>query len=469
MKCGKCGTNGKANIIDVPYRSLENVRLVRINPEYIDLKYNDATGKHTYLYSIPDKLKRQIMAGDADIFEETPKIYLDAIRQRKKIKLSYQNLFHLKLPTVAGKDMGWGIPPMTNALKDLFYYYTLRRGQEAIMLEHITPFDIIFPQSNGKFDPYVHSDLSNWKREWERQLANRRKDPNYKAVVPFPVGYERISGDGKNMLLTPEMDFLSKVIIGSMGIPQEFVYGGNMQWSGSSISLRTLENEFLHHRSQLLQMNIWVMDRLRIYLGMAIPKSIRFTDFKMADDMQKMQMMINLAQANKLDWEDIYKELGKDPEVIRERIMQEKLFEAKIMEQDALIQAEAQAKAQQIQARIMASQDDTVGGDQAAVEQEQDPAKAETMKAIAKKMIGQPPEAQQEALQRLAKMDYQFSKGVEQLLSQGLQPGGPKREAPKPKAQPAVTLTTQKPAGPKGAVNMKPLPTQKPPRRQGGI
>lgn len=454
MKCKKCGADEEAKIVDVHFKSIQHVRLVRINPEFIDIKYNDATGNHVYLYSIPDKLRRQIMSGDPDILEDTPQVYLDAIKQRKKIRLSRQNLFHLKRPTLAGKDMGWGMPLIANALKDLYYFYVLRRGQEAIINEHLTPFDVIFPQANGKFDPYVHSDLSSWKREMESQLAKKRRDPNYKAVVPFPVGFQRIGGDGKAMMLTPELDFLSKTIIGSAGIPQEFVFGGNMQWSGSSISLRTLENDFLHHRSQLIQLVIWIVDRIRIYMGIAAPKSIRMSDFKMADDIQKQQLMLNMAQQKKGSWDELLKEMGKDPETERKKIMDETEWEAKIQEVTMLRAAEAQAKAQRLTMRYQREMQEQAvaqgmnpAQDQAMAGQP-DP-QEETVQAMAKKMGGQSPEEQAQAIQRLQGVDPNFAARVQTAMAGGAPAQG------QPGAQPQA--------------DMRPMPTQKPPRRQGGI
>ena len=468
FKCPKCKYDGDAIIRDAPYKSAENLRLVRINPEFIDIKYNDASGKNTYLYGIPDKLKRQIMSGDSDILEDTPQIFIDAIKQRKKIKLSMHNVFHLKRPTVAGKDMGWGTPLISTALKDLYYFYTLRRGQEAIINEHIVPFDVLFPQANGKFDPYVHSDLTNWKREIEKQLAARRKDPNYKAILPFPVGFERIGGDGKALMLTPELDFLSKTIIGSCGIPQEFIFGGTMNWTGSSVSLRTLENDFLHHRSQLLQLTIWVVDRLRIYLDIPVCSTIKFSDFKMADDMQKLQLLIGMASNDKLDWDGIQKELGYDPHQIRKKIEEQKLFEAKMLEIQMVRQAEAQAKAQQVQMRYSQQmQQDAInqnaqlaGSAGAAPGGEEEPqaggadGQDETIQAWAKKLVGQDPATQAQTFARLHQKDPDFAARLKQVVTQLSQPEMP---APQPQA-----------ATPQGA-DMRPLPTKGPPRRKGAV
>ena len=483
IKCKKCGSEGDGKIRDVPYRSLDSLRLVRINPEFIDIKYNDATGRHTYLYSIPDRLKRQIMSGDPDILEDTPLLYIESIKQKKKIKLSSQNLFHWKRPTLAGKDMGWGLPLIAPALKDLFHFYTLRRAQEAISQEHIVPFDLIFPQANGKFDPYVHSDLASWKRELESQLAKRRRDPNYKAVLPFPVGYERIGGDGKNLMLTPEMDFLAKTIIGSCGIPQEFVFGGSMQWSGSSVSLRTLENEFLHHRSQALLLVIWIVDRLKTYLGMASPKSIKFTDFKMADDQAKMQMMMNAATQEQISWEGVIKEMGKDPEVEREKILREKEFLMKLREKEAIAQADAQGKAAAVSMRYQreAMEEENAFQAQQAppptnaqLTPENDAARNQMAQVMAQKLLGKPEPEQQAAIQRLAQKDPEFAKRVEDFLTQlqGRQqeqsmqvPAGPQLQ--QAAEQVTVDMRQKQPAG--GKADTRPKPEQKPPRRANGI
>ena len=484
LSCPKCGANEKSKIIDVPFKSIENIRLIRINPEFIDIKYNESSGKHTYLYAIPDKLRRMIMAGDPDILEDTPQIYIDAIKQRRKIRLSPQNLFHLKTPTLAGKDMGWGMPRIAVALKDLYYFYTLRRGQEAIINEHIVPFDILFPQANGKMDPYVHTDLSSWREEINKQLATRRRDPNYKAVLPFPIGHERIGGDGKSMMLTPELDFLSKTIVGACGIPQEFIYGGTMNWTASSVSLRTLENDFLHHRTQLLQMNIWLIERLRLYLGVPAPKTIRFSDFKMADDIQKLQVMVGMADNNRMPWEEIYLEMGRDPAVVHRKLEEEANMAAKLQEIAVIRAAEAQAKANNVTQRYAAQQ-----AAEAAAPAEVDgapvfetgpaatPEQQKTIAVWARKLQGQSPEQVSQVLDRLEQKDPDFAHSLKDALLTLEQGNGevpdpqmPPPEEKKPAAKKSPAKKT--PSGGKAPnvnvhVNMKPMPQQRAPRRKG--
>ncbi len=97
----------------------------------------------------------------------------------------------------------------------------------------------------------------------ERIVDRHRRDPNFKAVIPIPIGIGRIGGDGKAMMLTPELNYLTQTIVGGMGIPQEFLFGG-LNFTGSSISLRTLENDFIQNRSQLIDLVFWIKDKARI-------------------------------------------------------------------------------------------------------------------------------------------------------------------------------------------------------------
>lgn len=320
-KC-TCGHHGDSEVNDVPYKDRKKVRVVRWNPENMQIKFNEYTGKTTYMYSIPYKLKNAIMRGDKDMITEIPMIVIDAMRQRRMIRLNPENFRHIKRPTLAEQDQGWGKPLIIHVLKDMYYFYTLRRAQEAIALEHIVPFDIIYPMPNAQQDPYIHTDLGNWKTKIEDLIKKHRKDPNFKGVIPIPVGFGRLGGDGKAMMLTPELNYLTQTIVGGMGIPQEFLFGG-LNWTGSSISLRTLENDFIQNRSQMLDVILWIKDKFRVYCQLPDVKRIRFSDFRMADDIQRNQQLIGLNAQMKVSDQTLLTELGYDYEQEVQKMVEE--------------------------------------------------------------------------------------------------------------------------------------------------
>ena len=320
--CPACHASGDAEVKDVPYRNLRGVRLIRWNPENIHLKFNEYTGRYVYMYSVPSKLRNAIIRGDKDILEDIPMVVLDAIKSRRMIRFDQDNIKHLKATTLAEQDQGWGKPSILHVLKDMFYFYTLRRAQEAIALEHILPFDLIYPMPNGQQDPYMHSDLGSWRQQIEQQIQRHRRDPNFKAVIPIPVGFGRLGGDGKALLLNPEMNYLTQTVVGGMGIPQEFLFGG-LNFTGSSISLRTLENDFIQNRSQLLDLTLWIKSKLRAWMNLPDCESLRFSDFRMADDVQRNQQVIGLNAQKKLSDQTMLTELGFDYDQEVKKLIQE--------------------------------------------------------------------------------------------------------------------------------------------------
>lgn len=347
-QCSKCGESGNVHVKDVPYKDRRSVRLIRWNPENIRVKFNEYTGKRIYSYSVPQKLRNAIMRGDKDIIEDIPLIVLEALRKKRTIRFNNNNFRHIRRPTLAEQDQGWGKPLIIHVLKDMFYLYTLRRSQEAIALEHIIPFDIIYPMPNAQADPYVHTNLSHWKSQIESMIQRHRRDPNFKAVIPIPVGFGRVGGDGKAMMLSPEMNYLTQTIVGGMGIPQEFIFGG-LNYTGSSISLRTLENDFIQNRSQLLDLVLWIKDKMRLWLDLPDIKNIRFSDFRMADDVQRNQQLIGLNAQYKVSDQTLLTELGYDWEQEQRKMIEEIQFQNYLNDLRTKGSTKSQGEAQLIQ------------------------------------------------------------------------------------------------------------------------
>lgn len=388
-KCPKCDSDQHADtanttqIKDVPYRSPEDIRIIRWNPENIAIRYNEATAESHYYYSVSKILRRQVTSGEKEILESLPLLFIQAVKKNRLIKLVNKNIFHLKKPTLAEKDMGWGKPLIQPVIKELYYMATLRKAQEAIAQEHIVPFDFLYPTPNAQMDPFVHSDLGNWRTKVEDAITKHRQDNNYKAIMPVPVGFGRLGGDGKMLMLTPELNNLTQQITGGMGIPQEFIFGG-LNWTGSSVTLRSLQNDFQHNQTQLLEATKWLSDKISIFLRCPKAKKIRFLDFKMADDVQKRQQLLALNSQRKVSDETLLTEFGLDYDKERKKILQEQSFQNELQDLMARAQAKTsgesqiisynyQEKLQELQRKSIEKQNqaNSVPGDALANEQSQ--------------------------------------------------------------------------------------------------
>lgn len=510
-KCKRCGENGELDAKDVPFKDPKKIRLLRWNPENFEIKYNEYTGNKIYLYTVPRRLRMAVQAGDKDIVQDLPLIVINAVKDQKKIRMNQDNFFHLQNPTLAEQDQGWGKPVIIHVLKDMFYFYTLRRAQEAIAMEHIIPFDIIYPMPNAQMDPYVHSDLSSWKNQITTMIDQHRRDPNFKAVIPIPVGFGRLGGDGKALLLGPELQYLTQTIIAGMGIPQDFVLGG-LNWTGSSVSLRTLENDFIQARCSLLELTNWIKDKIRIWMNYPDVANIKFADFRMADDIQRNQQLIGLNAAGKVSAKTMLTELGYDYEAEQKNIIEEMFVQNYISDIMTKGQARSQGEASvisynfqqklermtaQAQHEAQSKVDNALNHDNSGqiapmVQKltQMDPVQAEIALSQLKQQVPEIASAIEQAYHTImdAQKDQQMQMQQAQQQQESMmqdQQSQMQQQGAQSMFQNQVEIQNQKAlqqaglgqpaqAGaksgkPNKAVDMKPAPEQKPPRRQGGV
>jgi hypothetical protein len=381
MVCPKCGNHGPARAYDRYIKASKGIRLLRWNPEDVDIRYNDITGEYEYYYSIPTQLRNDIIIGKKSTVETVPQLFIDALRLKKSVVFSRDNIYHFKRPTLAGKDRGWGTPMILPVLKDTYYLQIMRKAQEAIALEHIVPLRVIFPQAgSATSDPFTSVNLQDWRDQVAGEIRRWRADNNYIPIMPLPLGHQTIGGDGRALLLSQEIRVWSEQIVAGMGIPVELVFGG-LSYSGSNVSLRMLENTFLGYLQDHHSMLKWIIKSTSAYLGWS-PVRSRFKPFKMADDLQRKAYLFQLNQAGKLSDESLladadYDSAKEDLIMERESTRRASAHKKRVL-QDADMQGEAQmvqmkwqSKMQAQQMKTEAAMQNEIAKDQAAFQGEQ--------------------------------------------------------------------------------------------------
>ena len=358
-ECIKCGQSQEFRVRDHYIRSVRDIRLVRWNPEYITVQHNEATGESRYYYVIPPMLANDVRMAKRHIIERIPQVFMEALRQNKALLFSRDNIYHMKRPTIAQKDKGWGMPMILPVLKDTFYLQILRKAQEAIAVEHIVPLRLLFPQTASP-DASVYStvNLTQWRDKIEQEIVRWRLDNNYIPLLPIPVGQQTLGGDGRALMLAQEYRVWSEHIVAGMGVPIEFVYGG-MQYSGSNVSMRILENHFLDQKTQRKQLAVdFIMPNIAAFMGWeTVP--VHYKRFKMADDLQRSALYLQMNQAGKLSDKSLLEDMDwdavKEAEIIsveQKRILENQrtqaLAQAGIQGEAQLVSIKYQTRAQKI-------------------------------------------------------------------------------------------------------------------------
>jgi hypothetical protein len=348
-QCQELTSEVQFDIVDTVVKNRKRIKLIRWCPLHIDIQYNPFTGQSVYIYKIPQWVKTQIAQYQNDanklLVAETPRVILEAIKSKKNIALDSDNVYHLKNESVSMENDAFGLPPMLAIFKDAWLFQTYRRAQEAIAVDHILPMTLLIPAPAGDgTSPHMSANLGDWASSMQTLVQRWRRDQNSIFTAPFPATVENIRGDAQALNVHNDMIQIRQQIAGGLDVPQEFIYGG-LNWSGSSISLRVLENLFISRIGDLnCLLRDFIVTRLQRFCELP-PIKIHHRDFKMADDAQQKQIALGLRATNTISDRTTVEELGFDweTEQIRRKAEEEERSEStsRMMLQQAEVQGQA--------------------------------------------------------------------------------------------------------------------------------
>ena len=419
LQCPRCGQTDFARSRDESVMDSSKVSMVRWNPEQVNVHLNEATGECDYSLNLSPGLRSDVQMGRKDLIASTPEIFLQAVKLNSPIAMDRRRVYHLRRPSLSGNIFnGWGPPLLMPVMKDAFYMQVMKKAQEAIMLTHIVPQHFLFPQpATGGADPFTTTNLKDWKDKIRGEIARQRMDPAYMAILPFPLGHQTIGGDGRGLMLMPEIQQLSEQIVASLGFPVDLVFGSG-NYAGTSVSMRMLENSFIsnvHDHARLLE---WFMHHLSTYLNLPMAEA-QFKPFRMADDLQRQAFLFQLQQTQQVSSTtllaganlDFAEEMSlieaetdqRSEAMIKSQSINDKIqgdamvSQAKMQAKAMAIQQEAQMREQSVQEQdpFMAMQGSNIG------EEQQGWSLDATVGALASKLRELPPDKRHHMLRQL--------------------------------------------------------------------
>ncbi len=342
-KCPSCHEHTTFKVTDKDVKNLNRIRLVRLNPLQMDIDSIEVTGDTTYSYSVTGTLRRRILALDRQVLERVPWLYVSAAKRNKRVTINQRRVFHAARPTPSNDNDHMGMPLIMPCLRLLYLSQLYFKAREAIAHEHILPLRILYPKETGTVDPVSDMNLSTWADQLEKEIQKWRQDPNYVPIMPIPVGMVFMGGDAQTLSVAADVASVQRDVIAGMMVPLEFIYGG-LSFSGSSVSLRMLENDFQNLREQMLDfMNGFLVPLLAKFLDWPVPE-ITFSDLRTADDVQRQQMDLTLTQAGYQSVSRLLEGYGIDPESEFQLMHDELEKVSKILEEKAKSQARAQGE-----------------------------------------------------------------------------------------------------------------------------
>jgi len=190
-----CGRYGPYRVVDMPVRSVRDIRLIRWNPEYITIEHNEATGENRYYFTLPPNLANGIRLGKKETIERVAQPFIDAVKSNKSLLFSKDNLYHMKRPSIAQKDKGWGLPMILPVLKDTFYLQVLKKANECVSPETlIETIDGLKTADDVKVGDIVRTHRGRWQPVEDKWYRDSREDEIGVKITPtglraFPSVY----------------------------------------------------------------------------------------------------------------------------------------------------------------------------------------------------------------------------------------------------------------------------------------
>lgn len=483
LTCPSCQSVGPAVVLDQPVHNPKAARLVRWDPENVEVAYHDLTGETTYYYNIPSKVRNDVVLGKKDVLERMPQAYIAAVKDQKGIVFSKDNFFHMKRPALATIDRGYGTPLLLPVLKDVFYLQIMKKAQEAILLEHVVPLRILFPQAgSGSSDPFTTINLGEWREHVASEIRRWRHDPNYMPIMPLPVGNQTIGGDGRQLLLAGEISQWSEHIMMGLGVPREFLIGG-LSYAGTNVSLRMLSNSFITYIKRHDQLLKWIVRQINGAYGWPVVTT-HFKPFQMADDLQRKALLFQMNQAGKISDTTLLGEFDLDM-AAENKIMEEEVKSRMAVTREqqlsmAGVQGEAQLEMTKWQVKSQAVMNEAAmapaaPGEAGGPEGATPAAGADPMAGMGSQLgAGQSMAANQQAgglnILAMAKMQAQsiaaMDPGMQQTAIQNLQATNPElADLVVQMLKQTQAAQAQQQSAP--GVDARPLPEQRAPRRAG--
>lgn len=334
-QCPGCSFKGAHKVVDKPNKDIGKINVKFWDPTEVKIRFEDTTGQSEYFWEISQLYKNKVTNKNDRFFaKKVPMVIFDTIFEQKMVAFNARNFMHLKLPTPASlKTDGKAVPLCIYLFDSFFMLKVLERFNEAICFEDINPFRVIAMSDTNPSNPILgNTNSGSWVNAVETMIKEHRRDPGSYHTFPFPLQFQQLGGDGKNLAPVELMQQAQNNILNALNIPQE-LYTMTLQMQALPPALRLFENSWscvIDNYNRLLQHWGDVIAKIR---GLT-PGKFSLMPTTLADDMEKKTMIAQLMSSNSISRSELLKIYNMDFKDQLRKKMQEDLDAQELQEEE---------------------------------------------------------------------------------------------------------------------------------------
>jgi hypothetical protein len=313
--CQTCNNRGDWHVFDVASDYRKNLSLTVYNPYHFIIECDQFSDRRLYTWNIPGDLKTAVKNGNPLRLLHTPLSVLRAIGEDKPFLFNDNTLLHLREPEVVGFDVGgWGIPQAMFCYGSSRYVFGLRKMNEILASDYLIPMRLLAPakaqESGAGFMESGVTDMADWNRQMQGVIAAHRRDPASMHTLPFPVQYQIVGGEGKDLVPGELLAHGEDMQLNAMGIPPQF-YRGDLTIQTAPMAARLFESHWQHIPSAANSVLRWIVEKITPHLGWK-EFGVRLTPPKIADNIDQLMLLLQMMQAGEVTATTILSKLGLD-------------------------------------------------------------------------------------------------------------------------------------------------------------
>ena len=369
-RCPVCKRNGAWTHNDFRLLGAEaKPVIVRWPLQYMKIKWHpiSQTGEYRLDLKRYSELSGPIKKGDPLFLAETPWEIIDAVVNDKEFTFAEDEIYHMRNRSAAHlmpKLQGWGLPKFLCEFDTVVMLIMLDKFNECILNDYLIPFRVIAPpqRSDTQLDPLSSIGAQEFVPKIKAMLNNHRRNPTGWHVLPFPLEYQKLGGEAKDLSPVEFQQHYEERLLHCMSIPEAFsdqAVGANAQ---PIIDFKMFERFWQHFGYEINQWLTWVSNKVGA-LESWERVEVSFIKASVYEDPQIIAAKGELAAAGKCSNTTFFKSLEMDYMYEMRRVLEEEDELAELSE-------ERRREMDNTQGNLMAVQTPSPGMQQMQAEQE---------------------------------------------------------------------------------------------------
>ena len=321
-----CPSHGDADVffdISDQYSHNEPPRFVFHDLRSVSLSFNPITGSYSVaLY--PNRmmtLRKGLANQQIEFLRETPEEILQALATNQEVILENGDAYHIdtiRPPSHRSTDWaGFGMPLFYSSFNNVMMLILVDAMNRKICEERIMPTEIISPQiaNRGAMGTDMIADIVNpndFEQRIMRIIGSSRSgllSARRLFTFPYPVSYQVVGGDAKNLIPAEIMDFYKNQILDDMGIPPEIRNSGGQPGIKQSGGLVFFAASWAYMRHKMDMFVNWAANRVGRTLSLP-PVHAFLEPPQMAGDPQRNQFLIDQYMAGNISASTVFRSMG---------------------------------------------------------------------------------------------------------------------------------------------------------------